>query len=323
MNYYRHIYSIKKRKYLLITIELFDNKAMKQPRVTLEQWRTLQAVIDHGGYAQAAEILHRSQSSLSYTVTKMQQQLGMPLLRIEGRKAVLTPAGDVLLRRSRQLVNDAAELEAVAHNLDQGWEPEIRVVVDAAFPSACLMPALKAFIPLSRGTRVQLNEVVLSGADEALMEGNADLVICGNIPQGFLGDQLIEVEFIAVAHRDHPLHQLNRELTNEDLRREIQVVIRDSGVQLKRDVGWLGSSHRWTVTSIDKATDALAGGLGFGWIPYHHAKRFIESDELLPLPLREGQRRRVDLFMVFGQSERAGPATQKLAAILRENCQTI
>ncbi len=294
---------------------------MNHPRVTLEQWRTLQAVIDFGGYAQAAEKLHRSQSSLSYTVARLQQQLGVPLLRIEGRKAVLTPAGEVLLRRSRQLVDDASELEAVAHHLNQGWEPEIRVVVDAAFPSTCLMAALKEFIPLSRGTRVQLNEVVLSGADEALLEGSADLVICGHVPQGFLGDQLVEIEFIAVAHRAHLLHQLQRKLSNKDLRREIQVVIRDSGVQLKRDVGWLGSSHRWTVTSIEKATDALVGGLGFGWIPHHHAKRFIDSGELLPLPLCEGQRRKVQLFMVFGQAERAGPATQKLAAILRNNCQ--
>ncbi len=293
---------------------------MKQPRVSLEQWRTLQAVIDFGGYAQAAEKLHRSQSSLSYTVARLQQQLGIPLLRIQGRKAVLTPAGEVLLRRSRQLVDDAATLEAVAHHLDQGWEPEIQVVVDAAFPSSCLMAALKQFVPLSRGTRLQLNEVVLSGADEALLEGRADLVICGHVPQGFLGDQLIEVEFIAVAHRDHPLHQLKRGLTGEDLRREIQVVIRDSGVQLKRDVGWLGSSHRWTVTSIDKAADALVAGLGFGWLPYHQASQYIETGVLLPLPLREGLRRKVPLYMVFGQLERPGPATQKLAAILLESC---
>lgn len=296
---------------------------MNHPRVSLEQWRTLQAVIDYGGYAQAAEKLHRSQSSLSYTVAKLQQQLGVSLLRIDGRKAVLTAAGEVLLQRSRQLVAAAVELEAVAHNLDQGWEPEIRLVVDAAYPSSCLMAALKQFVPFSRGTRVQLNEVVLSGADEALLEGRADLVICGHVPQGFLGDPLIEVEFIAVAHRDHPLHQLqrelNRDLTGEDLRREIHVVIRDSGVQLKRNVGWLDSTERWTVTSIDKATDALVSGLGFGWLPDHQAQQFITSGELLPLPLREGQRRKVPLFIVFGQPERPGPATQKLAAILRDN----
>ncbi|HGX92916.1 MAG TPA: LysR family transcriptional regulator, partial [Candidatus Tenderia sp.] len=31
---------------------------MKTPKVALEQWRVLQAVVDHGGYAQAAEQLH-------------------------------------------------------------------------------------------------------------------------------------------------------------------------------------------------------------------------------------------------------------------------
>lgn len=107
---------------------------MKAPRVTLDQWRTLQAVVDHGGFAQAAEALHRSQSSISYTVARMQEQLGVPLLRIDGRKAVLTEAGEVLLRRSRQLVKQAGQLEELAHHMEQGWEPEVRLVVDAAYP---------------------------------------------------------------------------------------------------------------------------------------------------------------------------------------------
>ena len=293
---------------------------MKNLRVSLEQWRTLQAVVDSGGYAQAAEALHRSQSSVSYAVARLQEQLGVPLLKIEGRKAVLTSAGEAVLNRARQLVEDAAELEAFAHDLGKGWESEVRLVVDAAFPSGRLMAALKQFEPLSRGTRVQLNEVVLSGADEALLEGRADLVVCGQVPSGFLGDQLIEVEFVALAHHDHALHQLGRELTHDDLRREIQVVIRDSGVHIKRDVGWLGSADRWTVTSLDKAADALVAGLGFGWLPLHLAAPYIDQGVLAPLPLREGQRRTVNLFMVFGQANRSGPATQKLAEILSENC---
>lgn len=126
---------------------------MKAPRVTLDQWRTLQAVVDHGGFAQAAEALHRSQSSVSYTVARMQEQLGVPLLRIDGRKAVLTEAGSVLLRRSRQLVKQASQLEDLAHHMEQGWEAEVRLVVDAAYPSARLVRALAAFMPQSRGCR--------------------------------------------------------------------------------------------------------------------------------------------------------------------------
>ncbi len=293
---------------------------MNNPRVSLEQWRVLQTVIDQGGFAQAAEHLHRSQSSVSYAVAKLQEQLGLPLLQIEGRKSRLTPAGEALLNRSRQLVNDATELEALAHTMEQGWEPEVRLVVDAAFPSGYLMAALKQFVPLSRGTRVQLNEVVLSGADEALIEGRADLVIGAQVPQGFLGDQLIEVEFVAVAQPDHALHCLGRELGNDDLRRELQVVIRDSGLHMKRDMGWLGSEHRWTVTSIDKAVEALLSGLGFGWVPMHQVQSYIEQGKLKPLPMSEGQRRHAYLYMIFGQPGRIGPATKRLAEILRENC---
>lgn len=293
---------------------------MESPKVSLEQWRALQAVVDYGGFAQAARRLHRSQSSVSYTVAKLQQQLGVPLLQIEGRKAHLTPAGEVLLRRARQLLGEAVELETLAHNLDQGWETEVRLVVDAAFPSGYLMRALKEFVPLSRGTRVQLNEVVLSGADEALLERRADLVIGAQVPQGFLGDPLLEVEFIAVAHRRHGLHQLGRELTHDDLRRQMQVVIRDSGLHVKRDTGWLGAEHRWSVTSLDKAVEALVNELGFGWVPLHQVRGHIEQGVLKPLPLREGQRRFATLYLIPGHPERIGPATQTLAKILRETC---
>ena len=41
------------------------------PRITLEQWRCLVAVVDEGGYAQAAEALNKSQSSVTYAVQKL------------------------------------------------------------------------------------------------------------------------------------------------------------------------------------------------------------------------------------------------------------
>ena len=46
-------------------------------RVTLEQWRTLVAVVDAGGYAQAAEALHKSQSAITYAVQKLETQLAV------------------------------------------------------------------------------------------------------------------------------------------------------------------------------------------------------------------------------------------------------
>lgn len=272
--------------------------------------------MDRGGYAQAAEHLHRSQSSVSYAITKLQEQLGVRLLYLDGRKARLTEAGEALLRRSRQLVQEATALEGLAHSLEQGWEPEIRLVVDAAFPTAALMQALREFGPRSRGTRVGLREVVLSGADDALLAGEADLAIAARVPDGLLGDTLAEVQFVAVAHPGSPLLRLGRELTAQDLQRDTQVVTRDSGRQ-GRDAGWLGAGHRWTVTSLDTALSAVLHGLGYAWLPRHKIEPYLRQGSLRPLPLREGGSFRASLYLVYGDPRRLGPGTRLLAEILR------
>jgi len=104
------------------------------PRTSLEQWAVLAAVIDHGGVAQAATALNKSQSAISYAIARLQESLDVPVLVIEGRKALLTPHGEVLLRRARSLLKDADTLERLARSLKQGWEPQLRLVVDSAFP---------------------------------------------------------------------------------------------------------------------------------------------------------------------------------------------
>ena len=45
------------------------------PRISLEQWRSLLAVVDANGYAQAAAALHKSQSAVTYAVQKMEALL--------------------------------------------------------------------------------------------------------------------------------------------------------------------------------------------------------------------------------------------------------
>lgn len=62
------------------------------------------------------------------------------------------------------------------------------------------MQALAHFVPVSRGTRVQLQEVVLSGAEAQLLAGEADLVIGTRGPARHLGNPLLDIGFRAVAH---------------------------------------------------------------------------------------------------------------------------
>jgi len=287
------------------------------PRTSLEQWRVLMAIVEHGGYAQAAEALHRSQSSVSYAVARLQESLGVALLEPEGRRMKLTAVGDALLRDARPLIDAALRLEGRARALDQGWEPEVTLAVDALFPTRLLLKALAEFAGSCAQTRVQVHEVVMSGADEALYAGKVELAVVRRVPQGFIGDWLMDVELVAVAAPGHALFELERELTLADLVMYNQVVLRDSGERHPRDDGWLGAERRWTLGNPQTAIEVVEAGLGFAWLPIDRVAPQLAEGRLQRLPLKCGQTRKGDLSLVFADSEHAGPAAKHLADLLR------
>ena len=90
---------------------------------------------------------------------------------------------------------------------------------------------------------MQLYETVLGGMDEALHGRRVDLAITPHVPQGFGGEPLIRLRFVAAAHPDHPLHHLGRPATLDDLSRHRHLVIRDSATERPRDSGgWVKRS---------------------------------------------------------------------------------
>jgi len=287
------------------------------PRISLEQWRALLAVVDAGGYAQAAEALHKSQSAVSYAVQKMETLLGVKVFEVVGRKAHLTPAGEVLYRRAKALLDEASALEGAAGNLGKGWEPELRLAVEIVFPTWLLLRCFARFAAERPQTGIELYETVLSGTEEALLQRRVDLAICSQVPPGFAGDPLVRLRFIAVAHPEHPLHQLGRELTLQDLRKHRHLVIRDTGSQ-RRAGSWLGAEQSWTVSHKATSIHAAGMGMGFAWFPEEIVVGELERGLLKPLPLREGGERWVELYLVFADRDYAGPGALRLAELIRE-----
>jgi DNA-binding transcriptional LysR family regulator len=304
-------------------IDLINGSNLAQlPRTTLEQWAILAAIVDEGGFAAAADALAKSQSAVSYAVRELKEQLPVAVLEPQGRRAVLTDSGATLLRRARAVLEDVNSLEALAANLAAGWETEIGIAVDGIFPPLLLNEALRAFAPVGRSTRLEIVESVLSGTTEALIRREVDLAIVGPVPPGFLGTRLMPIEFIAVAHPDHPLHALGRALGTDDLKSHRQIVVRDSGSKRRIDAGWLGAEERWTVSHLKTSIEMLKNGLGFAWVPREHIWTELEAGLLKPLPLVEGGTRSAELHLVHTDRDSAGPATQALARILVDTCAT-
>ena len=289
---------------------------MSTPRISLDQWSALVAVVEAGGYAQASARLHRTQSTITYTIKKLEDLLGVKVFELQGRKAVLTATGQVLYRRGKALLEEAGRVERAAAELARGWEPEIRLAVDIIFPTWLLLECFAAFSAERPDTRIELVESVLGGTEEALTEGRVDLAIGGNVPGGFLGDPLMQVRFVCAAAPSHPLHQLGRTLTLDDLRQHRHLVVRDSGALRSRSGGWL-NERRWTVTHKATSIRAACMGLGFAWYPEENIRDELASGALAPLPLAEGRERYATLYLVYADAETVGPGARRLAEILR------
>lgn len=290
---------------------------MNAPKISLDQWRAFVAVVDAGGYAQAAEGLHKTQSSITYAVQKLESLLGVSVFEIQGRRARLTPTGQVLLRRARALLDEAQRIERAAVQLAQGWEAELKLAVEVVFPTWLLLDCLDQFARAHPQTRIELFETVLGGTDEAILERRVDLAIASRIPPGFMHDPLMKLRFVCAAAPHHPLHRLGRALTREDLRAHRQLVLRDSGSQRNRDVGWLGADQRWTVTAKATSIRAAVMGLGFAWFAENTVREELASGALKPLPLIEGGERWAELFLILTHQDASGPGAQKLAEILK------
>lgn len=286
-------------------------------KVTLEQWRALLAVIDAGGYAKAAELLNKSQSSVSYAISQLESALGVAVFELQGRKAVATPTGDLLYRRARLLLEQAERLEKSAACLAVKVEPLVKIAADLIIPPARVLACLAIFAEDFPDTRVELFESVLSGTEDALLQRQVDLAIGGRVPTGFMGEKLVTVSMRGVSSPTHPLQHLGRPANYEDMRQYRQIVVRDSGLYRRHTEGWQGADQRWTVSHIKTSLDAIRMGLGYAWLPEAYVHEDIAAGRLQYLPVEVGAVREVVTYLTFADRDFAGPATRRLADILK------
>lgn len=289
---------------------------MSRAKSTLEQWRIVQAVVDFGGYAQAAEKLSKSQSSLNHAVAKLQHQLGINLLEVKGRKAYLTEQGEVLLRRSRHLTQSVDELEQLASNLGQGWEPNLIIARELIYPMETLVQALKAFLPQSRGTRVTIIDSVITGTHELINNKQADIAICTTPPKGHIIEPLCEAKFELVCHPDHPLAQVGYIEDDKQLAQHLQIVIKDTATNTANDIGWLKAEQRWTVSNFYEAKTILASNIGFCWIPNFVVQQELASKQLIRLRLRGSSQRKIIMNLLVPDRDNQGPACKLLESLI-------
>ncbi|WP_061707601.1 LysR family transcriptional regulator [Pseudenterobacter timonensis] len=261
-------------------------------KTTLEQWSLLEKVVEAGSFARAAELTHRSQSSVSYNLALLQERLGVALLMTEGRRAVLTPAGERLLKQVKPLLKAFTYVETRAATLRNGVRTRLDLMVDSIFPRRRLFAILRQFQQRYPHTQVRLTEVLENAFAEEVSREADVMVLTRRQDITGPGEWLMNIDFVAVAHRDHPLFTLEAPLSDEMLRPWPLIQIADNSAAAQ------SASESWTFSTIDAAIEAVMYQVGYGWLPEERIQKALEEGTLRLLPLSHGTRRATPLHLI-------------------------
>jgi DNA-binding transcriptional LysR family regulator len=137
--------------------------------------RTLATGMELGSFARAAERLGRSQSAISLQLKKLEEQVGRPLLRKEGRGLALTDAGDVILTYAKRILELNDEALAAAGAIDVAGI--VRLGMPQGIAETWLMPVLARFARSHPAVHVEVRVDRSAVVLEQLAQGRLDLAL--------------------------------------------------------------------------------------------------------------------------------------------------
>jgi DNA-binding transcriptional LysR family regulator len=141
----------------------------------LELLRSFVSVVDAGGFTRAGERVHRTQSTVSQQIKRLEDDLGQPLLNRNGKDVTPTEAGERLLSYARRLLALAEEARDVVARPES--EGAVRLGVPEDFAAYRLAKLLAAFSRSHPGLRLDVRADQSANLKRELGRGELDLAL--------------------------------------------------------------------------------------------------------------------------------------------------
>jgi LysR family transcriptional regulator for metE and metH len=169
--------------------------------------RTIKAIHDHGGVANAADVLNITQSALSHQIKGLEDQAGVELFVRRSKPMKLSAAGLRLLRLAEQVLPmvEAAQEEFMGVRAGKTGRLHIAIECHACFE--WLFPVLESFRKVFPDVDVDIRPGLAFDALPALIKEEVDVVISSD-PEDLPGvtfTPLFDYSPVFVASSAHPL----------------------------------------------------------------------------------------------------------------------
>jgi DNA-binding transcriptional LysR family regulator len=259
--------------------------------ITLDALNVLDAIERKKSFAAAAHELFRVPSAISYTVNKLEEDLGVALFDRSKRKAELTAVGKMIIEQGRLILKATDELTHMAKQSANGWQ------FQQQYP----------------WINIRVTEEVFGGTWDSLLANRTDLII-GATGEPYNSDFAIQtlgdIDFVFAIAKNHPLVNEQQPVSNKTIKQYPSVVVADSSRnQPGQSARLLDGQSRITVPTVEKKIEAHLLGLGVGYLPIHRIKEQLESGELVTLEPASYENRNSELNMAWRKDNKGKALT--------------
>jgi DNA-binding transcriptional LysR family regulator len=257
-------------------------------RVTIEQLRTLRAVVEAGSFSAAARKLGRVQAAVSQAIDRLEAQLGLRLFDRSGRVPRLTGHGEAVASAAARVEGEVEVLDELVTSLKRGAETTLRIVVDVMFPTDSLVAFAKEFVSLHPSIELVLFTDVLSAVTAHVREKRSTWGIA--IEDADMKDLerrgIADVRLVPVAAPMHALAARQGPIDGAGLADAVQIVLGEHRDEAAREKGHgILSSRTWRVVDLATKHAFIVHGLGWGHMPEHVVRSDLRAGRLVPLEL--------------------------------------
>lgn len=292
--------------------------------ITLDALQALDAIDRRGSFAKAAEELDKATSALSYTMQKLEEQLGVTVFQRQGRRSVLTASGRLLLEEGRKILEATAYLTDQVKELSTGWEPRLRLGLESTTEREPFFQALGVILSEQPNLEIDIQECVLGGGWEALAMERIDLLVGAPSPvplqKGFRTQPIPHADMLLVAAADHPLSLIasNPHDIAEQLPHYRRIVTHDTARHdILRNTGLTTGKQVLYVQSMAQKIQAQLAGLGIGHLPRKLIQAHLDSGALVQLATERPIADNLERYIAWKISNK-GKALQRLAQLLND-----
>jgi DNA-binding transcriptional LysR family regulator len=148
---------------------------MEASMLDLELLRSFVSVVEAGGFTRAGERVHRTQSTVSQQIKRLEEDVGQVLLHRDGKDVRPTEAGERLLSYARRLLSLAEEARDVLSQPDS--EGAIRLGIPEDFAAYRLAKLLATFSRSHPGLRLDVRADQSKNLARDLERGELDLAL--------------------------------------------------------------------------------------------------------------------------------------------------